>query len=100
MKKHRAMRSMTAITALLTLSILGLWLASCLCLTVVTAQQIYDELYETGTGYAAAVSRYSSIPDFYDSADSLYRRQEDRPDYLEHQMLLAISRYSSSISPA
>ena len=96
MKKQPAMRSMTAITLLLALSILGLWLVSCLCLTVVTAQQIYDELYEVGTGYAAYVSRYSSIADFYDSAYSLYRRQEDRPDYLEHQMLRAISRYSSA----
>ena len=39
-------RSLTAATAWTALAVLGCWLASMACLTVVTAQEIYDQLYE------------------------------------------------------
>lgn len=87
---------MTAITWLLSLSVMGTWLVSMVCLTVVTAQEMYDAMYEIGQDYAGSVSRYGMLHEFYDDDYSRYGYQDKRPDFLEYQMLLTIGRYTSA----
>ncbi len=86
---------MTAITGLLALAVLGTWLLSMVCLTVVTAQEMYDILYQRSRDYAAAVSQYSLLPEFYDPSFSRYGYQYENPDFLENQLFSAMDRSTS-----
>ena len=65
MKKQ--MRSMTAITWLLILSIMGTWLLSMISLTVVTAQEIYDTLYRESDEFSSYVRRCSKLNDYFEN---------------------------------
>ena len=96
MKTRKKLRSITAVSWLLALSILGTWLASMVLLTVVTAQEMYDTLYEIGVDYAESISRYGQLDTFYDDEFSRQGYQYERPDYLEHEILSTIEHYSST----
>lgn len=95
MGRKRRISSMTAITGLLALSVLGTWLLSMVCLTVVTSQEMYDILYQRSRDYAAAVSQYRLLPEFYDPSYSRYGYQYERPDFLENQLFSAMDRSTS-----
>lgn len=84
------------ITRLLAFSLLGLWLLFSLCLTVVTAQEIYDALYEQSYAYAASISQSGSLPEFYDPSSVRYGYQYERPDFFEYELLLAMGRKLSA----
>ena len=94
--KMRPVRSITAITLLLALSIMGTWLVSMVCLTVATAQEIYDAMYEKGQDYADSVSHYGLIHEFYDDRYVRSGYQYERPDFLEYQMLFTTGRNTSA----
>lgn len=96
MKMNKKMRSMGAVTWLLVLSLGSTWLVSMGCLTVVAAQEIYDELYERSHDYAADVSRYGLLPEFYDDDTVCYDYQYERPDFLEYQILRTIDSHTSA----
>lgn len=100
MKKNLRLKSMSAITWLLIFSIIGIWLVSMVMLTVVTAQEVYDTLYERSQDYADSVSRFGLLNEFYD--DDYFRNgyQYERPDYLENQMLFAIDNNISASFPS
>lgn len=89
--------SRRAVIWLLVFSIIGTWLVSMVALTVVAAQEVYDDLYEAGQDYADSVLRYGTLNDFYDDDYSRYGYQYERPDFFEYQMLYAIgTRLSAS----
>ena len=96
MKKETPIRSMTAITWLLILSIMGSWLVSMVALTVVTAQEIYDGLYAQSQSFADSVSQYGLLPQFYDDDAGRYGYQYERPDFLEYLVLRTIGLYAST----
>lgn len=96
MKSKLRLKSMSAITWLLILSIMGTWLVSMVCLTVVTAQEMYDQMYESSQDYAASVSRYGLLYEFYDDESSRNDYQYERPDFLEYLMFDAIARNTSA----
>lgn len=96
MKKKTPIRSMTAITWLLILSIMGSWLVSMVTLTVVTAQEIYDGLYAQSQSFADSVSQYGLLPQFYDDDAGRYGYQYERPDFLEYLVLRTIGMYAST----
>lgn len=100
MKKKTPIRSMTAITWLLILSIMGSWLVSMGTLTVVTAQEIYDGLYAQSQNYADSVSQYGLLPEFYDDDAGRYGYQYERPDFLEYLVLRIIGRYATTSHPS
>ncbi len=52
MKKKKSIRSMAAVTWLLILAVGATWLASMGALTIVTAQEVYDALYEKSREFA------------------------------------------------
>ncbi len=84
-------RSMTVITCILILSIGLTWLISMICLTVVTAQEIYDQLYEKSYDFPDDVEQCGWLNEFYDKSSSYYGLQHERPDLFENNMLRAIS---------
>ena len=84
-------RSLTAATAWTALAVLGCWLASMACLTVVTAQEIYDKLYEASYDFPDYVSRTGLLDEFYDQSFSRYGYHHERPDFWENQLLEAIA---------
>ena len=92
MKGKHCRRAMPSITALLALSILGPWLLAMVCLTLVTAQELYDKLYDASRDFPAAVSQQSGLDAFYDPAAPRYGAQHTQPDLLEYQMLNAIAQ--------
>lgn len=63
---------------------MGIWLVSMAILTVVTAQEIYDRLYEKSQNFA------DSVDDFVSSA-----AQSGRDDFFEYQMLRSIGTSTS-----
>ena len=77
-------RSLTAATAWTALAVLGCWLASMACLTVVTAQEIYDQLYEESYDFPDYVSRTGLLDEFYDQSLSRYGYHHERPDFWEN----------------
>ena len=89
MKKQ--MRSMTAITWLLIISIMGTWLLSMISLTVVTAQEIYDRLYDKSEEFPRYVNLCSHFGEYYEKNSFQYGQQRERPDLIEYNMLKAIS---------
>ena len=96
MKSKLRLKSMSAITWLLIFSIIGTWLVSMVTLTIVTAQEVYDDLYEASQDYADSVMRYGMLNEFYDDDYSRYGYQYERPDYFEYLMLRAIGTRSSA----
>lgn len=95
-KEKTYIRSITIISLLLIVSIMGTWLISMVNLTIVTAQEMYDDLYESSQDYADSVIRYGMLGDFYDDDYSRYGYQYERPDYQEYLMLRAIGIRSSA----
>ena len=65
-KMKKQMRSMTAITWLLIISIMGTWLLSMISLTVVTAQEIYDRLYDKSEEFPRYVNLCSHFGEYYE----------------------------------
>ena len=53
--KKKPLKSLHAVTGLLIISIMGTWLISMIVLTVVTAQEIYDGMYEQAINFPDAV---------------------------------------------
>lgn len=96
MKRKRVPRAMTAVTWLLILSIFGTWLVSMLCLTVVTAQELYDQLYNESADFADTAAHFGRFDEYYDESYSLYGHQYERPDYWEYGMLNSINYSSAS----
>ncbi|MBQ4649486.1 MAG: HAMP domain-containing histidine kinase [Firmicutes bacterium] len=96
-KGKKPVRSSAAVSLLLIVSIMGTWLVSMFTLTLVTAQEIYDGLYDKSQEYAEAVSRFGTLNMFYDADYSRYGYQYERPDVLENRMLHAIG-YNTSAS--
>mgnify|MGYP005796466337 FL=1 len=89
-------RSLTAATAWTALAVLGCWLASMACATVVTAQEIYDKLYEASYDFPDYVSRTGLLDEFYDQSLSRYGYHHERPDFWENRLLEAIARNTSA----
>ena len=89
-------RSLTAATAWTALAVLGCWLASMACVTVVTAQEIYDQLYEESYDFPDYVSRTGLLDEFYDQSLSRYGYHHERPDFWENRLLEAIARNTSA----
>lgn len=54
--KRKKLRSLTAITWLLLLALLITWLGSMVCTTLITAEAIYDKLYDSFYKYVSALS--------------------------------------------
>ena len=90
-RKARTPRAMTAITWLLAVAILGTWGISMACLTVVTAQEIYDRLYELSYDFPREVSGYGRLEEFLDKSSPRYGDHRERPDVWENCLLSAIS---------
>lgn len=100
MRRRNRVRSMTAVTLLLLLSVGGMWMLSMVCLTVVTAQEIYDHLYTQSTEFLDAVNRCGEFDLFYEESSPRHQLLYERPDMLEYKMFQAISmntrqRYAS-----
>ena len=93
---RKTISSAFAISLLLCISVMGIWLTSMACLTVVTAQEIYDAMYEQSRGFADSIGRYSLLSEFYDKDYSRYHYQYERPDFLEYLILDAIGGHTSS----
>lgn len=93
MKRKKPLPSMTALTALLALCILGSWLVSMACLTVVAAQEIYDKLCDESVEFARRVTQSTPLDDYYDPDSFQYGAQTQRPDRWEYNILNAIARH-------
>lgn len=89
-KERKKIRSLTAITWLLILAIGGIWLVSMRYLTVVTAQEIYDDLYNESYALLKDVERCGEFNEFFDKNSPRYGMHRERPDWLEDKMLEAI----------
>lgn len=96
MKKRHPPRAMTAVTWLLIASIFGTWLISMGALTLVTAQELYDQLYDVSTSFVDTAVRWGRFDQFYDSDFNLYGYQYEHPDYWEYEMLESINNSSAS----
>lgn len=96
MKKRHTPRAMTAVTALLIVSIFGTWLVSMVTLTLVTAQELFDQLYNESVDFTDTAAHFGRFDEFYDESDSLYGYQYERPDYREYAMLNSINKSSAS----
>lgn len=89
MKSRKKPRSLTAVTWLLILSIMGTWLVSMAVLTLVTAQEIYDHLYDKSIDFLDRVDS-SELSLFYDRNEGRYHAHHEHPGLLEHRMLDSI----------
>lgn len=96
MKRKRAPRAMSAVTWLLILSIFGSWLVSMVTLTLVTAQELYDQLYNESADFVDTAAHFGRFNEYYDESYSQYGYQYERPDYWECNMLRSISCSSAS----
>lgn len=94
MKGRKKRSSLTAVSILLGLALGLIWLTAMACLTVVTAQEIYDKLFEASDGFLDRADSYSDLSRFYDKNRSSYGQQGERPDLVEYQMLDTIAAYS------
>lgn len=101
MKKKKSIRSMAAVTWLLVLAVGVTWLTSMGALTIVTAQEVYDALYENSREFTNVISRVGQLNEFYDSSYPRYGYQHERPEFLEYMTLSAIGykRSASSYDP-
>lgn len=92
MKKAKKIRSKTAVTLLLLLSIGLTWLASMVCLTLVTAQGIYDDLYAASYDLPNDVHSMGNFSLYYDrNFPHTYGTLNEQPELMEYRMLKAIS---------
>ena len=80
MKGRKKRSSLTAVSILLGLALGLIWLTAMACLTVVTAQEIYDKLFEASDGFLDRADSYSDLSRFYDKNRSSYGQQGERPD--------------------
>lgn len=90
MKERKKVRSLTAVTWLLGLSLGLLWLVSMVLLTLVTAQEVYDRLYLESGKFQTKVIDWCRLERFYDEGSTL----SERPDLLENNVLDAIDTFS------
>ena len=90
-QRIQSVRSMTAFTLSVSLCLLLLWSVSMTCLTIVTAQGLYDRLYTESRSLPDRVEKMGQLGEFYDPTVSRYGLQYERPDSLEHSMLDALS---------
>ncbi len=88
-------KSITAITLLLVLAVGCTWGISMVGLTMITAQEVYDKLYDESYDFLEYVDRCGMLGDFYDEDFGRYGMQYERPDMLEYHMLDAISMNTS-----
>ena len=88
-KKKKSIRSGTAISIQLAVSIIGIWIISMGCLTTVTAQGISNALYEKALDYASDVGRSVSLRELCEAS-------EEHPDQLEYVMLQSIREHTFS----
>ena len=95
--KKKSFKSLHAVTGLLILSVTGTWLISMTALTIVTAQEIYDGMYELARNFPDALDRYGRLSTFYDPNESRYGYHYEHSDCLEYQMLDTIA-YSTAAS--
>jgi hypothetical protein len=91
-RERNHFRSTVVITWLLIGSIMGTWLISMVCLTVVTAQEIYDQLYSASYRLPENVNLSGGLNDYYNKSSVRYGKQHERQDWFEYSMLTAISR--------
>lgn len=101
-KEKKPWRSMTAVTWLLAAAMLASWGLSMVCLTVVTAQELYNRLYDMSVGFADFAEMWG-LRDYYDAASSRYGMQYEYPEWLDYSMCYAIELtdgYSLSLSGA
>ncbi len=97
MKKKKSIRSMAAVTWLLVLAVGATWLASMGALTLVTAQEVYDALYEKSREFTNTIARYGDLDELYDRNNPRYGIQYKKTEYLEYNTLSAICfKYSAS----
>ena len=82
----QARKASVAITVLLIFSIGGMWLGSMYCLTVVAAQEFYDDMTEIGQKKALDITSSGFLADFY-----RVDRSEDQ-DFLEYLLLDQMNR--------
>ena len=95
-KEKTSIRSTTVISLLLIVSIMGTWLISMVNLTIVTAQEIYDQLYSASYRLTENVDISGRFNEFYDKNSGRYGRQHERQDLLDYSMLTAISRHTEA----
>lgn len=96
-KSKKKIRSKTAVTLLLLVSIGLTWLASMVCLTMTTAQSIYDNLYNASYNFVDNVHGMGGFTRFYDPEFShTYGTLDERPDYMEYCIFSAIEGSTSS----
>lgn len=91
-KEKTSIQSTTVISLLLIVSIMGTWLVSMFTLTVVTAQEIYDQLYSASYRFPENVDLSSGLKDYYNKSSVRYGKQHERQDWFEYSMLTAISQ--------
>ena len=79
-KEKTSIQSTTVISLLLIVSIMGTWLVSMFTLTVVTAQEIYDQLYSASYRLPENVDLSSGLKDYYNKSSVRYGKQHERQD--------------------
>ena len=94
--RRKPLKAVTAVTGLLALAVMGTWFLSMVCLTLVTAQEIYDGMYDQAGDFAELVDQHTMIGRFYDPSDGSYGYQTKYPDYLENRMFNAIAARSAA----
>lgn len=92
--QKKPLKSLHAVTGLLILSVMGTWFLSMAVLTVVTAQEIYDGMYEQARDFPKQINQLGMLDDFYNPDSGLYSQQYERPDFLEYRMLYTIGNRS------
>lgn len=92
MKRRLQLKSMSAITWLLIFSIIGTWLVSMVALTIVTAQEIYDQLYSASYQFPENVDLSGGLSDYYNKNSGRYGKQYEHQDWFEYSMFTAIFR--------
>ncbi len=95
MKKKKSIRSMAAVTWLLILAVGATWLASMGALTLVTAQEVYDALYEKSREFTDRAGPFRSLSGFYDE----YSFDYDLTEALEYRILDTITGLSIYYDP-
>ncbi len=107
--KHRSVRSLTAVTLLLSAAMLLYWGLNMAALTWVTAEEIYHRCRSFSEGFADWAAKACSLPAFYDPAlaeQGRLWRQYEHPGDLAFEIQSGLhslpeftlpSRYSTSI---
>jgi len=97
LKEKKPIRSMTAITLLLSGAILFIWGVSMYCMTLVTAQEFYRQFYDSSQSFVDYADRVGSFRDYFGGNSALYESYKADPNVLDYQMLETI-HYTRSYS--